>query len=67
MKHKFLNFDYSLKTMTQQRCPVFGARRGIAIVRVFVAPRTVDQIERTARVTFSDQLASLGKCTNLTS
>ncbi len=33
----------------------------VTFVRVMVAPKTVSQIVRTTRVTFSGQLASLGK------
>ncbi len=36
-------------------------RSKLAVVRVFAVPRTINQIERTARVSFSDQLASLGR------
>ncbi len=58
-QHSYFLWDKGAVNKPGYDCPTFVKTR-LSIVRILVAPRTVNKIERTRRTTFSDQLASLG-------
>ncbi len=57
-RHEYLSMD-SLRGDLDTKCEEFVAKN-LTIVRISVTPWTINVIDRTLRVTFSDQLASLG-------
>ncbi len=63
--HDFINFgvlDMKMGEYDRQGECLAMINSKVSAVRILVVRGTANQIERKARVTFSDQLASLGDC-----